>query len=160
MAHTTHPSSTSADLATLNVAIGRVCCAGCVELIERRLRENPHVVRVHVDAAAGVAHVDVQADKSSVAELAELAGECCGGRCPVPMPDAAVSSHHHAHTARLKLEDGAGAPEASAAALAEQAGMAHAAHDMSDPRMAAAMEADMRRRFWISVVLSIPVVAY
>ena len=31
---------------------------------------------------------------------------------------------------------------------------------MSDPRMAAAMEADMRRRFWISLVLSIPVVAY
>jgi Cu2+-exporting ATPase len=38
--------------------------------------------------------------------------------------------------------------------------MAHAGHDMSDPRMAAAMEADMRRRFWISLVLSIPVVAY
>ena len=31
---------------------------------------------------------------------------------------------------------------------------------MSDPRMAAAMEADMRRRFWISLVLAIPVVLY
>jgi Cu2+-exporting ATPase len=38
--------------------------------------------------------------------------------------------------------------------------MEHAQHDMSDPRMAAAMEADMRRRFWISLVLSMPVVAY
>jgi Cu2+-exporting ATPase len=38
--------------------------------------------------------------------------------------------------------------------------MAHAGHDMSDPRMAAAMEADMRRRFWISLALSIPVLAY
>ena len=98
------------------------------------------------------------AGMTSVEELAELAGECCGGRCPVPLPDAAVSSHHHAHTA--KLEDGAQAPEARAAAHAEHAGMAHAGHDMSDPRMAAAMEADMRRRFWISLVLSIPVVAY
>jgi Cu2+-exporting ATPase len=38
--------------------------------------------------------------------------------------------------------------------------MAHAGHDMSDPGMAAAMEADMRRRFWISLVLALPVVAY
>ena len=38
--------------------------------------------------------------------------------------------------------------------------MAHAGHDMSDPGMAAAMEADMRRRFWISLVLAIPVIAY
>jgi len=43
---------------------------------------------------------------------------------------------------------------------AEHAGMAHAGHDMSDPRMAAAMEADMRRRFWISLVLSVPVIGY
>ena len=93
--------------------IGRVCCAACVELIERRLRENPHVARVHVDAAAGVAHVDVQADNTLPEELAELARECCGGRCPAPMPDAVVSSHQHAHTA--KLEDGADAPEARAA---------------------------------------------
>ncbi|MDQ3809171.1 MAG: heavy metal translocating P-type ATPase, partial [Chloroflexota bacterium] len=74
------------------------------------------------------------------------------------MPDATVSSHGHAHTARP--EHGAQAPEARAAAHAEHAGMAHAGHDMSDPRMAAAMEADMRRRFWISLVLAMPVVAY
>ena len=33
-------------------------------------------------------------------------------------------------------------------------------HDMSDPRMAAAMEADMRRRFWVALILSLPVIAY
>ena len=160
MAHATHPSATRDDVATLSVPIGRVCCGACADLIERRLRQNPHVIRVRVDAAGGMAHVDAHAGMISVQELADLAGACCGGRCPVPLPDAAVSSHHHAHTARTKLEDGADAPEARAAAHAEHAGMAHAAHDMSDPRMAAAMEADMRRRFWISVVLSIPVVAY
>jgi Cu2+-exporting ATPase len=31
---------------------------------------------------------------------------------------------------------------------------------MSDPGMAAAMEADMRRRFWISLLLGLPVVLY
>jgi P-type Cu2+ transporter len=33
-------------------------------------------------------------------------------------------------------------------------------HDMSDPAMAHAMEADMRRRFWVALVLTIPIVLY
>ncbi|HEX2173183.1 MAG TPA: heavy metal translocating P-type ATPase [Dehalococcoidia bacterium] len=49
---------------------------------------------------------------------------------------------------------------AGPAAPADAAGKAHHGHDMSDPRMAAAMEADMRRRFWISLILGIPVVLY
>ena len=145
-------------MVTLSVPIGRRCCAACVELVERRLRENPHVAGAHVDASNGVAQVEARPDQVSVEELSKLAGECCGGRCPAPVPDASVSSHHHAHTVRLR--DGADAPEAHAAAHAEHAGMARAGHDMSDPRMAAAMEADMRRRFWISLALAFPVVAY
>jgi Cu2+-exporting ATPase len=130
----------------LRVPIGRVCCDACAGMVEARLKKEPHVVSVQVDSANGVAHVEARAGALPVDELAEIAGACCGGRCPVPLPDAAVSSHHHAHT--VKLEAGG---------HAEHAGMAH---DMSDPRMAAAMEADMRRRFWISLVLSVPVVAY
>jgi len=42
----------------------------------------------------------------------------------------------------------------------DHAAMGHARHDMSDPRMAEVMEADMRRRFWISLVLALPVVLY
>ncbi len=33
-------------------------------------------------------------------------------------------------------------------------------HDMSDPAMAAAMEADMRQRFFVALVLTIPIVLY
>ncbi len=33
-------------------------------------------------------------------------------------------------------------------------------HDMSDPAMARAMEADMRRRFWVALALTIPIVLY
>jgi Cu2+-exporting ATPase len=129
-----------------------------VELVEQRLRENPNVARVRVDAPREVAHVEVRPGTVTLEELADLAGECCGGRCPVSMPDAVVSSHDHAHTADPAR--GADAPEAQAMEHAEHAGMAHAGHDMSDPRMAAAMEADMRQRFWISLVLALPVVAY
>jgi Cu2+-exporting ATPase len=145
-------------LTTLSVPLGRVCCGGCLALIERRLRENPPVVRVHLDASRRVAHVAAPAGMTSVQELSALIGDCCGERCPVPLPDAVLSSHHHAHTADpTKM---ANAPEAQAVERAEHAGMVHAGHDMSDPSMAAAMEADMRRRFWISLVLALPVVAY
>jgi P-type Cu2+ transporter len=37
-------------------------------------------------------------------------------------------------------------------------GGAGMAHDMSDPAMAAAMEADIRRRFWVALALTIPTV--
>ena len=151
-------AETGHDVETLNVPIGRRCCAACVELVEQRLRDQPNVVSVHVDAVNAFAHVEVHRGKASVRELAALAGESCGGCCPAPIPDAAVSSHDHAHTA--SPVHGAAAPEARAAAHAEHAGAAHASHDMSDPRMAAAMEADMRRRFWISLVLALPVIGY
>ncbi|MGI9149028.1 MAG: heavy metal translocating P-type ATPase [Chloroflexota bacterium] len=143
---------------TLAVPTGRLACAGCVARVEERLRGQPHVLGVHVNAPHGVAHVQVREGAVSAAELAELICECCGGRCPVPMPDAVVSSHAHGHTADLSR--GTDAPEARSMAHAEQAGSAQGGHDMSDPRMAAAMEADMRQRFWISLVLAIPVIAY
>ncbi|PZR94486.1 MAG: hypothetical protein DLM69_12415, partial [Candidatus Chloroheliales bacterium] len=50
---------------------------------------------------------------------------------------------------------------------AAMAGMDHAkmkhggmSHDMSDPAMAKAMEADMRNRFFVALVLTIPVILY
>ena len=87
----------SDSLTRLNVPIGRVCCERCVALVEQQLRQNPQVRRVHTDAAAGVAHVDVDNGTTSVAELSTLVGDCCGERSPVPLPDAAVSSHSHIH---------------------------------------------------------------
>ena len=38
--------------------------------------------------------------------------------------------------------------------------MDHMSHDMSDPAMAKAMEADMRNRFFVSLLLTIPVILY
>jgi P-type Cu2+ transporter len=125
---------------TLTVPTGPIACDGCREIVERRLRANPHVRQIHVDALHQVAHVDVDDQSVRAEELAELIAQAYGERSAVPLPGPEVSSHEHAH--------------------ADRGGMAHGAHDMSDPGMAAAMEADMRRRFWISLVLGIPVVLY
>jgi Cu2+-exporting ATPase len=135
-----------ADTTALAVPIGKVCCAKCAEIIEAKFRASPNVLQAHVSAADGVAHVEVRPGTVSVHELKAMAGECCGASSPALLPDAAVSSHQHAHMAHVENDEGAG--------------ISHAGHDMSDPRMAAAMEADMKRRFWISFVLSLPVLAY
>ena len=53
-------------------------------------------------------------------------------------------------------------------AAADHAGMDHGAagghggmaHDMSDPAMAAAMERDIRTRFWLALALTIPTILY
>ena len=94
----------------------------------------------------------------TVGELAELVAGAYGERNPVPLAKPELSSHAHAHVASLPAA-AAPAPAAEHAAHAEMA-RGHGGHDMSDPRMAGAMEADMRRRFWISLVLGIPVVLY
>jgi Cu2+-exporting ATPase len=125
-------------------------------MIEERLRQHPHVVSARFDAAQETVEVHVD-DGTTAGELAELVAGACGERSPVPLPRPQVSSHAHAHTATVPPADHAAMGHA---APAEHDGLAHGHHDMSDPRMAAAMEADMRRRFFISLVLAIPTVLY
>src|SRR5262249_19536681 len=138
-----HDRHAASGTTTLTVPTGRIACAGCRAIVAERLRANPHVLAVHVDDAHQVAHVTVHDGAATAEELAELVAGAYGERSPIPLPKPEVSAHAHAH-----------------APAGEHAAMGHGAHDMSDPRMAAAMEADMRRRFWISLVLSLPVVAY
>jgi P-type Cu2+ transporter len=147
--HGSHGSHGQAPTATatpimLHVPTGPINCDACKAKIEQQLRANPNVISVEVHPHDQMAMVTVRPDTVSAEELTELAAHACGDRNEVPLPKPEVSSHAHAHTA----------------APMDHAAMGHGGHDMSDPRMAAAMEADMRRRFWISLVLSIPVVLY
>jgi Cu2+-exporting ATPase len=67
----------------------------------------------------------------------------------VPASGAAAEAHaHHVEPPAPGIED--------------HAAMGHGgmSHDMSDPRMAAAMERDMRNRFLVALVLTIPTVLY
>ena len=77
-----------------------------------------------------------------LAHDAQLAPICCGtkhDRMQYELP------HTTAHAVHEEVHPGA---------LDEHAGMDH---DMSDPKVARAMEADMRRRFFIALVLAVPV---
>jgi hypothetical protein len=89
------------DVATLRVPIGRLCGARCAEGIELRPCANPNVLQAHVDPTHDVAHVEAQPLTVSIEKLAAIADEVCGERCPVPLPDPAVQSHHHSHVAKF-----------------------------------------------------------
>jgi P-type Cu2+ transporter len=104
------------------------------------------------------------------AELARHAPEPAA-----PPTSGEVAEHAHAPEqapAHVMPGEATAAPPAAPAGRPEHARMAHGgmahgetghggmAHDMSDPAMAAAMEADMRRRFFVALVLTVPIVLY
>jgi Cu2+-exporting ATPase len=79
-----------------------------------------------------------------LAHTAQLAPITCGTTCDrmqYELPHTRAEKHHHdpAHEASHEGHGGM-------------------SHDMSDPTMAAAMERDMRNRFFVALVLTIPVV--
>jgi Cu2+-exporting ATPase len=161
-----------------------LACPCCAHDVERALRAHPHVLAVHVDPARQQVHVTAHAGAVTPAEIQSLivrAGHGC--RC-APLPEgtpaggdlpalahqadmAAVTMNTAADrmqyeflsTAARHHHRAAGAPPAhpghAAPAHAAHAGMAH---DLSDPRMARAMEVDIRNRFVVALVLTVPTV--
>ena len=86
-----------------------------------------------------------------------------------PAPDTLVSAPPPAHERSIGHGANTSADVAAEHEMADHA-TPHSAghsmdhdmmgHDMSDPAMARAMEADMRRRFWVALALTIPIVLY
>ncbi|HEY7983914.1 MAG TPA: heavy metal translocating P-type ATPase [Ktedonobacterales bacterium] len=146
--------------------------ATCARGIEKRL--GALVAVTGVDASYISQSVTITYDERHISEAAlrDLVKDCgfaCGA--PAATPDAAAQ----APTAPPNAIYAAGAPHDmhDMPAMAGMHGGMHAAHethethethggmhDMSDPAMAQAMEADMRRRFFIALVLTIPIVLY
>ncbi|HEU5440074.1 MAG TPA: heavy metal translocating P-type ATPase [Ktedonobacterales bacterium] len=103
----------------------------------------------------------------------EVAVHQHGPAAPPSTAEHAGHVHAPAHApAHVMPGEAAAGPPTPSAGRAEHARMAHGgkahgetghggmAHDMSDPAMAAAMEADMRLRFFVALVLAIPIVLY
>jgi Cu2+-exporting ATPase len=83
---------------------------------------------------------------------------------PLPSVAAAPPAHERIHDHPMEHEGDmpAGAMGEHAAPHGMDHDMSHGGmgHDMSDPAMARAMEVDMRRRFWVALALTIPIVLY
>jgi Cu2+-exporting ATPase len=166
----TSRSSLQADLTCL-------CCAATVE---RALRDNPAVTAVTIDRGVNRVDVAYHSDAITLEALQALISEhAYGCRCaPVDEGVHAIGGGfpalaHHADMAAITMGTQADRmqyefPATSAARLhdvdthtraahADHGGMAH---DMSDPRMAKAMESDMRKRFFLALALTIPTLLF
>ncbi len=153
MSHAGHRADTDGPMShrdasppeTLAIPLDDVFCPCCQDDLASAISRLPHVLSAHVDLERKVAHVTVHPGMTDAATLRTQI-EGCNFKNPVPLPKAEVSSHESMHHAASKT--------------AAHGGHEAMGHDMSDPRMAASMETDMRRRFWLALVLSLPVVAY
>jgi Cu2+-exporting ATPase len=150
------------------VDLGCTCCA---DLVLKAVRAAPGVAGAELDYHSGVLTVQLEAptvspqavreairatgyhtaDEQVTASTGELAHTtdmtpvtCCtrSDRMQYELPH---STARHAH------RDPAQYP---------QGGHGGMDHDMSDPTMAAAMERDMRNRFFVALVLTIPVILF
>ena len=139
------PSTAAPAIETFTIDLDPIFCPCCQGDLAAAIRRLPHVTDANVDLERRVAHVTAHAGMTDETTLRSQI-DACNFRNPIPLPRVEVSSHESMHRA--------------ASNTAAHGGHEAMGHDMSDPRMAAAMEADMRRRFWIALLFSLPVIAY
>jgi Cu2+-exporting ATPase len=155
--------------------LGGVHCRGCADAVERALRAQPHVTDVRLDWKNDLVHVGYDATRIGPKGIEGVITQT-GCDCK---PTGVGEEHHHEAMAppqrRMQhIEHGVDAQPISMgtkhdrmqyevpATQADHSGHTgdHMGHDMSDPGMAKAMERDMRNRFFVAVLLTIPTVLY
>src|SRR6266705_702952 len=164
--------------------------AGCAREIEKHLSKLDGIAQVEASYVSQTVTVTYDENRVSDTQLRELIKDCgflCGepwSETSNPALSAQLSTLHatmpHAehmpaiehvyghHPALVPQPAPPAVPpmeamaheRAEAAPAHAMAGMGPMEHDMSDPAMAKQMEADMRNRFFVSLVLTIPVVLY
>ncbi len=160
---------------TITLPVRGMNFATCGRIIERRLGVIPGVMRAdasYVSQTVTIAFDERQIREPTLRDLVKDCGFACGEAMSAEDMLHAVAETERARETAPTAPGVPPSPHATAAraratvvsptAPPEHAAMAHAgmAHDMSDPAMAAAMEADMRMRFFVALILTIPIVLY
>ena len=171
---------------TVTLPVKGLNFAGCAREIEKSLGKLEPITKVDASYVTQTATITYDETRLSEAQLKEMVNGCgfvCGESLAESIPALSEDSHaHHNHhemqhgtaTATMEHVDGHAATTVAPPADAHAAHEAAAepamkprvmsegtmGHDMSEPAMARAMEADMRNRFFVSLVLTIPVILY
>ncbi len=151
---------------TVTVPVKGLNFAGCGREIEKRLGKLAPIRSVEASYVTQTVTITYDETRLTEAQLRKLVEDCCFA-CGEPLsigtrPSTTAEQGPHAPGAGrpgqvappVSMEQG---PAAAGHAMAETGQMGH---DMSDPAMAREMEADMRRRFFVSLVLTIPIILY
>jgi Cu2+-exporting ATPase len=141
--------------------------AWCAREIEKNLSKLEPIAQVEASYVLQTVMVTYDEARLGEAELREMV-EDCGFDCGEPLtrfPGPGATVPQHAEAARAHGTMVHPAMEDRVAAAHEKMDMGIVdhrtmGHDMSDPAMARAMEAEMRTRFFVSLVLTIPVILY
>ena len=153
------------------IPVENLYCVCCAEELEGTLQAADHVLKAHVDFNGGIVHIEYDGDALSsddVRALIDRTGRCsCAGEHPSPhaghlehraqMAPITMGTTHDRMQYELPSSGARATHEAEHGKAMSNEGMDH---DMSDPRMAKAMEADMRNRFAVALLLTIPTILY
>src|SRR5215204_2846274 len=121
-------------------------CAGAVE---RALSEQPHITEVRLDWKNDVVHVHYDPSRIGPADIEQVITRTGCDCVPVGVED---EQHEALAPPQRRMQHVMPATHADHGD--------HMVHDMSDPNMAATMERDMRNRFFVALLLTIPTVLY
>src|SRR6266480_5522704 len=153
---------------TVTLPVKALNFAGCALEIEKHLSKLEPIAQVDASYVSQTVTITYDETRLSEAQLREMVKDC-GFACGAPLtrfpgPIATVSRPTEAIAAQPVMAHPAMEhhAETSAPAKMDMGIVDHSmmGHDMSDPAMARAMEADMRNRFFVSLVLTIPVILY
>ncbi len=147
---------------TVTLPVKGLNFAGCAREIEKHLGKLAPIAHVEASYVSQTVTITYDETRLGEAQLREMVKDC-GFACGEPLtrftgPSGTVSqltevAGAHRTMVHPAMEDRA---EASAPAKMDMGIVDHSmmGHDMSDPAMARAMEADMRNRFFVSLVLT------
>ena len=148
-----------------------VYCLGCAGAVERALKEQQYIAEVRLDWKNDVVHVGYDPARFGPEDI-EQAITQTGCDCK---PAEVDEEHHHEAMAppeRRMQHLGHGVDTQPISMGTKHDRMQyempatpadhgdHMGHDMSDPNMAKAMERDMRNKFFVALLLTIPTVLY
>jgi P-type Cu2+ transporter len=147
----------------LSVTIEDLQCACCAEAIEAAVLALPGVTHVEIDLGRRRLSVTGSVDEEGVRRVVRETGYRCAGD---PAPPSAGELAHAARMTPItcctthdrvqyELPRTRAASEHDPPGAEAQEGMGH---DVASPDMAGAMARDMRNRFFVALVLTVPVV--
>lgn len=125
---------------TVSFSIADLICCGDEQILATKLKVNPHIVNAVVSLTNNLATVTYHEKYISEKQIKSLIADC-GFHCAKTPP--LLSSKEALAIAEHKMEE-----------------MDHSDHEamMTDPSMAKTMEQEMKKRFFIALFLSLPIV--
>ena len=165
MAHGSHGIDTQRSPVTVVLHTGGLSYSGQAAIVERALRKRPGVLKVEANPVAQTATVTFDPLQTSVAELKKWVDECgfqCAGQS-VPghicdaMEEPAATPHSGGHSGHSMASGAIAHDGHDEMVMSPAEAMGHGGHAGMSME---SMVRDMRNRFLVALVLSVPILLW